>query len=275
MAKSVKSVVREMNKKLTRREASRKAQNERRKAERRLAREIEAETGQKVARKQAVEMFEAGYGQTKQAESLYNMIKSLQARKTGGYDVELSKIEESISAYTRIRYGTETLGKKGDDITLERRNKMFERQINQSTARNGLSTLSEEKSRAFYAGTKDIWDTSSKSDNYNATIMLKFGLNDLEQVYKLLTNDQLKPEDFGFTDKDAFDEWIDEIDKRTNLLIRREKIKEHLDSIGKSSQTGGDTNDSQYNGSDVKDKETSPEYLNRIISSIAAALNNV
>lgn len=279
MAKSVGKIVGGMNKGMTRREASRMAQNERRKAQRRLAKLLSEETGQKVTWKDAMSTYESSGVQSSQAKSLARTIQNLQAKtekgtkRKVGYSVDIQREAESIAAYTQIRYGTETLSKKGD-VSLERRNKMFERQLNQSTTRNGLSALDRDDTKAFYASTMDLWNGLSNADNRNAQIMMKFGVSDLSQVYKLLTSDTLKAEDFGFSDEDMFQDWLKELDERVQFSKRREIIQNELQSIKGSRKSGGSTNDVNYNGKEEKTPETSPEYVNRIISRIANALNN-
>lgn len=279
MAKGVGKIVGEMNKGMTRREASRMAQNERRKAQRRLAKLLSEETGQKITWKDAMSTFESSGVQSSQAKSLARTIQNLQAKtekgtkRKIGYSVDIQRVAESIAAYTQIRYGTETLSKKGD-VSLERRNKMFERQLNQSTTKNGLSALDRDDTKAFYASTMDLWNGLSNADNRNAQIMMKFGISDLSQVYKLLTSDTLKAEDFGFSDEDMFQDWLKELDERVQFSKRREIIHKELQSIKGSRKSGGSTNDANYNGKEEKTPETSPEYVNRIISRIANALNN-
>ena len=280
MAKSVGKIVQSMNGKLlSTRQASRLAQNERRKAQRRLAKIINEETDKKATWKNAVEIFESLEQQSTQGKALVRTIKGLQAtqvegsKKKEGYSVSIEREAESIAAYTQIRYGSETLAEKGN-VSLERRNKMFERQLNQSTTKNGLSALDRDDTKAFYASTMDLWNGLSNADNRNAQIMMKFGVSDLSQVYKLLTSDTLKAEDFGFSDEDMFQDWLKELDERVQFSKRREIIQNELQSIKGSRKSGGSTNDANYNGKEEKTPETSPEYVNRIISRIANALNN-
>ena len=280
MAKSVKTINTEFNKKLTRREASRKAQNERRKAQRRLARVISEETGTKVNWKDAVKTFETMENQSAQAKGLVKTIKNLESVKAKGsnrrvgYNVDIEREAESIASFTQIRFGQETLAKKGN-VTLANKNKMFTHEINQSTKKNGFSALDRDETKAFYASTMDMWKGLSSSDNLNAKIMMEFGVNDLSQVYKLLTSRNLKKEDFGFNDEELFRDYLNELDNRVQLSKRREIVQKELNSIRNSRKTGGNTNDEEYNNKDEKTAETSPEYLNRIISEIATMLNNV
>lgn len=279
--KSVKTVVQTMNGRiLTNREASRIAQNERRKAQRRLARILSEETGEKVNWKNATDVLNSMSKASEQAKALGRTIKGLQAKKIEGtnqrqgYSVSLEREAESIATFTQIRFGRETLSKKSSKPDLKRRNEMFTHQINQSTMKNGFSVLSRDETKAFYASTMDMWRGLSSSDNLNAQIMMKFGVNDLSQVYKLLTSKDLKKEDFGFKDEETFQQFLKEMDERVQLSKRREIVQEELKSIRDSKESGGTTEDEQYNGKEEKTAETSPEYLNRIITRIATMLNN-
>lgn len=279
--KSVKNVVQTMNGRiLTNREASRLAQNERRKAQRRLARILTEEIGEKVSWKNATDVLNSMSKASEQAKALGRTIKGLQAKKIEGtnqrqgYSVSLEREAESIATFTQIRFGSETLSKKASKPDLKRRNEMFTHQINQSTMKNGFSALSRDETKAFYASTMDMWRGLSSSDNLNAQIMMKFGVNDLSQVYKLLTSKDLKKEDFGFKDEETFQQFLKEMDERVQLSKRREIVQEELKSIRGSKESGGTTEDEQYNGKEEKTAETSPEYLNRIITRIATMLNN-
>ena len=252
---------------------SRKAQNLRRKIERRMAKIIGEETGQKVSGKQAVEMYESGAGESSQLKSLYKARESLKAEKgKSGYSGNVSQISESVEAFTEIRFGQTQLNKKGTSDKY-RRNKMFERNINQSTAKNGLSALDRDETKAFYAGTRDLWQGQSTSNNRNATIMQQFGVTDLKQVYELLTKEKLDYSDFGFYDEETFKEWLQNLEDESGLLTRREIILDELKDIKNAQKTGGTTDGEEYNGPNEKTAETSPEYSNRIISRIARALN--
>lgn len=255
------------------RATSRKAQNERRKIERRMARIISEETGQKVSGKQAVEMFERGEAGGSQLKSLYSARESLTAKKgKSGYSGNVSQIAESVEAFTEIRFGQSQLNKRSTGDRF-RRNKMFERNINQSTSKNGLSVLDRDETKAFYAGTRDLWQGQSTASNRNATIMQQFGVTDLQQIYELLTKDKLDFRPFGFADERMFNDWLLNLEDATGLLTRRKIILEELEDIRNAQKTGGNTDDEAYNGPSEKTAETSPEYSNRIISRIARALN--
>lgn len=259
---------------MTTREKSRFAQNERRKIERRMARVLKEEYGVKTTAKEAAKVYKEGKYDSaelkmlsKERESLFaKKVKGTQRRK--GYDVNIQQVGENISAYTQIKYGMETLSNKGD-VTQLRKNKLFERSINQSTKKDGFSLLEKTETKAFYAATQDIWKTQATSGKYNIAIMQEFGVNDLETVYKLLTKRKFKKEDFGFSDNEEFKAWLKEINEKVNLFKRRNIVLEEL----KGMKIGGTTEDETYNKEDEKEYESSPEYINRIINRIATALN--
>lgn len=271
--KSVGQVAREAGRNIETRMRSRKAQNERRKIERRMARIIKEETGQKVSAKEAVEMLEKGEYSNPQLQSLAKARESISSGVgKSGYAADVSKVAESLEAFTEIRFGSSNLSKNGT-MDKYRRNKMFERNINQSTMKDGLSALTREETKAFYAGTRDLWGGQSTANNRNATIMQEFGVNDLQTVYELLTKENLDYRDYGFMDEETFNEYLETLNQTTDLMKRREIIIDELKDIRAAQKTGGTTDDEAYNRGDEKQVERSPEYSNRIISRIARALN--
>ena len=271
--KSVRQVAKEAGRNIETRMRSRMAQNERRKIERRMARIIKEETGQKVTAKEAVEIYESMEYSNPQLRSLARARESISSGVgKSGYKADVQKVAESVEAFTEIRFGQSKLSESGT-ADKYRRNKMFERAINQSTTKDGLSPLTREESKAFYAATMDLWRGKSKANETNATIMREFGINDLQTVYDLLTKENLDYKDYGFSDEETFNEWIAELDKKANLTLRREIVVEELKDIRNAQRAGGTTDDEIYNGSDTQQVETSPDFINRIISRIARALN--
>ena len=238
MAKSTKTIVQKMGGKiLSTREASRFAQNERRKAQRRLARTLSEETGEKVTWKEAyniAKQIDAVSELSKQSKALTKTIESLTSKniegskQRKGYSTSIEREAESLKTFTYLRFGKETLSKKGDAPDLFRRNEMFTHQINQSTRKEGLSALDSSETHGFYAATQWIWNGASASDNRNAMIMQEFGLSDLKQVYDLIVNKELNPEDFGFDDKELFEAWLDEIRERVDIDKLREIFHEEI-----------------------------------------------
>lgn len=253
MAKSVKTIVQKMGGKiLSTREASRLAQNERRKAQRRLARILTEETGKKVTWKEAYNTAKSLSSLSDESKALSKTIESLTSKniegskQKRGYSVSIEREAESLKTFTYLRFGRETLSKKGDAPDLFRRNEMFTHQINQSTRKEGLSALKSNETHGFYAATQWIWNGASASDNRNAMIMQEFGLSDLQQVYDLIVKKELKPSDFGFkvSDEDwekykneeieatlemeMFEDWLDEIRERVDIDKLREVFHEEI-----------------------------------------------
>ena len=234
MAKSVKRTSEEMNKNISVREASRRAQNERRKAQRRLAKTLSEETGVKINWKEAYEYGKSLEDISYQSKSLISTIESLRAKTVEGkkskrgYSVDIGKTAEAISTFTQMRFGVENLSKKSEPINLYRKNKMTEYQLNQATRKEGLSIFESNKTHGFYAATSYMWNTADSSDNKNALIMQEFGLTDLRQVYDLIVNKDLKAKDFGFTDEEVFQTWLNEIRKRVPLDEIREIFKDEM-----------------------------------------------
>ena len=225
----VSNVVNSMNQNLTTREASRLAQNQRRKLQRRLANELSNELGYKVSWNESTDIYEGSSVESDLAKQIYGDIKSLKAKTIEGtnirkgYGVELSQIEEKIN-YEYVQ-GSQ-----------RRRNEMFKNKINQASSKDEegqkLSELSSMEVHGFYAATYEMWKGTSIEQNRNLDIMKSFGVNDLETVYKLLVNKDLKKEDFGFNDDDElFEQWLKEIDARVNLYELREMYDEEMKGI--------------------------------------------
>ena len=216
MAKSVRKINREMNADLSRREASRLAQNERRKAQRRLSKILSEELGERVTWKEAYERAIGNEEISGRAKTYVDIIESLKGSQKG-YTSDIKKVQERIKTETYYQFGSENLSTKASSTELFRRNEQFKDRINQATLKDGLSDLRSMDVHGFYAVTQYIWGGTSVSDNRNAKIMREFGLNDLEQVYKLITDKELKAKEFGFEDEELFEQWLDEIRKRVDL----------------------------------------------------------
>lgn len=260
MAKSVKTLSNESNRDVDRREQSRKAQNERRKIERRMSRIIEEQTGIKIDRKEVIEQYVSGVGSGRELNALYKTYKTLVAKKgakdiTEVYKQDVDRVEESIEAFTAIRFSDSNVFKRREPNEILRRNKMFERNIAQSTKKEGLSTLDKNVTHGFYAATQYIWEDSSSSGARNTEIMAEFGINDMETIYKLVTSSELDFEEFGFETEADFDEWLDEIKERVDLDKLREIFSDEMGDIVANWEQGGNTNDARYNGNDEKEEK--------------------
>ena len=226
------------------------------------------ETGRKVDAKHAEQVArELGDSVPESIRVLQKGIENNRAQKGGGYKVDVLKEAENIASYTAAKYGMETLAKKGD-ISQKRKNDLFTNQINQSTKKDSLSLLDADTSKAFYAGTSDLWKEAKNSSQYNEKIMESFGVSDLETVYKLLTDKELDYKEFGFSNKEDFEDWLEEIDSRVHLFSRRQIIQtEH------KRKSLDDTEDEDFNNDSETEYQTSPEEINRITTRIAEMLN--
>ena len=239
---------------MTRRQQSRMAQNNRRKIQRRMARILTEKTGEKVNWKESVKMYESGSFADTGLESLYKTYQSQVARRTktgevnkqNVYGQNVEYVGRSILSFTEIRFG--------EGMSVKRRNEMFQRDIAQSTRKNGLSTLSSELTHGFYAATQYMWEKASSTQQRNADIMREFGINDLEQIYKLVTRSELKASDFGFEDEDMFNQWLEQIKDNVDLDELRRIFQEQLGDIARAHENGGDTNEARYNGNDTWDE---------------------
>lgn len=262
-----------------RRKQSRQAQNERRKIERRIRaiqKEIESEKLTEGMRKSSEEQIAS---LTKVKDVLTAKVKK--GEKKPSYSGDIEKIGKTIESFTQTRF-VETspfrrLTKAQREFqktqtSQERqfsKNKVFERSLNQATLKNGLSAFDRIDVKSFYAVTQDIWQSVSVNSNKNKAILDKFGLSDLETVYKLLTSKELKKEDFGFSDEALFQDWLNELDSKVNLTLRRDIFNEAVRP--KKSET---TSDEGYNEPDEKERIGSPIEVVMIVNSIASAQRN-
>ena len=262
-----------------RRQQSRQAQNERRKIERRIKaiqRELETENLTEGMRKASESQIAS---LTKVKEALTSTVKK--GEKKPSYAGDIEKIGKTVEAFTQTRFEEsspfrrltkfqkEIQSKQSKQERQFAKNKVFERSLNQATFKNGLSAFNRIDVKSFYAVTQDIWQSVSNNSNKNKAIMDKFGLSDLETVYKLLTSKELKKEDFGFNDEETFQAWLSDLDSKVNLSLRRNIFDEAVRPKNFST-----TDDDGFNEPDEKDRETSPIETVMIANSIASALHN-
>ena len=220
--KSVRKITNEFNKGISRREISRKAQNERRKLQRRLANELTDKIGEKVDWKESIKVYESSSVKSVKAKELYSDINKLSYRKEYdneiriGYEINIQSVEEKI------------INRFPNEQTQKRKNEMFKEELNQSTKKEGVSSLDSLETHGFYAATHGAWKGVDDVSQRNNAIMDAFGINDLETIYKLIVNKELKPEDFEFEDDELFKEWLDEIKDRVDLDELRKIMDEEL-----------------------------------------------
>ena len=235
MAKRVRRISDEMNNGMSKREASRKMQDERRRLQRRLAKELSEETGEKVSWKDAEKVYSEIENKTSQIESLHSSIQETYTFKDEsgkrGYTQDVQKLGETIDTYSRMKYGSKSLSRKETEEELRqvRKDEMVRHQINQSTKKEGLSVFDANKSHAFYAATVHLWNDSENKMERNEAIITGLGVSSLEEAYELLTSDDLDFEEFGFETEEEFQEWLE--DNKINELrdIIDEELMEKVD----------------------------------------------
>lgn len=226
MAKRVRKISDEMNNGMSRREASRKMQDERRRLQRRLAKELSEVTGKKVSWKDSEKVYSETEVKTSQIESLYSNIQETYAftDESGkrGYTQDVQKLGETIDTYSRMKYGSKSLSHKETEEELRqiRQDEMVRHQINQSTKKEGLSVYEANKSHAFYAATVHLWNDSETIDDRNEAIIRGLGVSSLEEAYELLTSEDLDFEEFGFETEEEFKEWLEDnkLDKLRDII---------------------------------------------------------
>lgn len=226
MAKRVRKIYDEMNNGMTKREVSRKMQDERRRLQRRLAKELSEETGEKVSWKDTEKVYSETENKTSQIESLYSNIQETYIFKDEsgkrGYTQDVKKLGETIDTYSRMKYGSKSLGHKETEEELRqiRKDEMVRHQINQSTKKEGLSVYDSNKSHAFYAATTSLWNDSETKEDRNEAIIRGLNVSSLEEAYNLLLDEELNFEEYGFETEEDFQQWLkdNEIDKLRDII---------------------------------------------------------
>lgn len=230
MAKRVRKIANEMNDGMSKREMSRKMQDERRRLQRRLAKELSEETGKKVTWKEAEKVYTETEQKSSQIESLYSNIQETYIYKDEsgkrGYTQDVNRLVETIDTYSRMKYGSKSLNKKETDEELKqiRVDEMVRHQINQATKKEGLSVYDSNKTHAFYAATMSLWKDSENKNDRNQQIILGLGVSSLEEAYDLLIGEDLDFEEYGFETQEEFEQWL----KDNNIDKLREIITEEL-----------------------------------------------
>lgn len=221
--KSVRNIVDRFNQSVSRRKASREAQNERRKLQRRLANILSESIGERVSWKEATSVYEGSKVESATAQEIYSDIEKLRFRKESekeirvGYETNIEDIKEKI------------VNRFPNAQTQRRKNEMFKQEINQATKKEGLSSLDSNETHAFYAATYEVWKNVSVEEDRNKSIMEAFGVKDLETIYNLITKKELKAEDFGFDNKEAFERWLNEIREKVDIDALRQIMQEEME----------------------------------------------
>lgn len=242
-------------------------------ARKNLAKLIRENTGQRANVRSAERIYEnmGANERTREMDYYYNEARA------NRYDFSKSEYKTNVEeSYSRLINVNEYLVEHDydsqiydvlDSETQERKNKMFQQQINESTKSEGMSLLDKRESKSFYTATQDLWKDSSAADGRNDIILKKAGVSDLQTLYDLITKKSkagfedtmgLDYRDFGFQDEESFKEFLNYVDSNIDLRLRREVV---------TSVLKGTLDEAQQDGS--------PTYINRIVSRLAAALNNV
>lgn len=269
MAKTVKTINKESN-----REISRATQNARRRLDTKISNVVKEITGVKIAGRKIQDYLKEHTDllKNKDIAAMQNLRSGLTYnRKEKKYEVSYKKVDAITEGWSKIRNERKEISMEEKSYAnLERRNKQFEREMAQSKKKFGLSSLEKDDVDLFYAATSYFWRGNSTVETRNAKIMEAFGISDLETVFNLITKKELKAQDFGFDDKELFEDWIENL----NITIKLDKIRkiindEKRNKVGNKT-TGGNTNDDAYNGEDVNHQDGSPTDIVNIIVRIAS-----
>ena len=115
-------------------------------------------------------------------DSLENSIQQSYATKTGEYLIEPERMLKNANI------AKEMINSRYDDGISDRKNQLFQRDINQASV-GGVSSKSREEVKIFYAMTKEYWEGSDISVR-NKKIMAAFGSDNLEEVWdKVMSNE--------------------------------------------------------------------------------------
>ena len=194
-------------------------------------------------------------------------------RKEQKYELDAKRALELNKGYESIIAEKEDISTQKYSAALQaRKNKLFEREMQQAKSKFGLSDITAENVDMFYRATSPLWKGESTQETRNSKIMEVFGVNDLETVFKLINNSDLKAKDFGYEDEDLFNDFLKHINENVKLDKIREIIKEEMRYAENNKKTGGNTNEAAYNGPTTSHKDGSPQYAMNIVTRIAELL---
>lgn len=265
--------VKEVSKQSAARIRSRQTQNERRKLDTKISNLVKEITGVKIAGRKIQAYLEEHVELLKDKDiAAFQKLRSglIYNRTEKKYEVDYKDVNKIVSGWSQIRNERKEIAKEERNYAnVMRRNKLFEREMAQAKKKFGLSSLEKDDVDLFYIATTSFWRGNSTVETRNAKIMEAFGLNNLEQVFNLITKKELKAKDFGFDDVKLFETWIENLNKTVKLDKIREIIKEEGGYRKGNNTTGGTTNDAAYNGPEVHVQDGSPETAKNIITRIS------
>ena len=237
-----------------------------------MAQTLREETGRTdINWKNAEEVYRNTGRVSQSATTFYDQIQKLKfdstTRSKGFNAKEVENVGRQVEETSDMRFKgrfsnffKKRFGKSFGDID----NSVFQDMLNGAGKSGSASPLGQEEVKAFYASTMDLWQgTAEPGKDITAEIRNAFGVDNTEQVYRLLMQEELTAGDFGFSDEELFQEWLEDLDNRANLSKRREIVQEELQRLDTVKRRGGTTDSEQYNGDDESDDHYS--YITNII----------
>lgn len=276
MAKTVGNISKENGRDPVKREKSRKQDAARKKFDTKISQVLKRVFDENVRSRDVQKYLK------QHAEVLENKeVSALQKLRMGMmYNRKEQKYELDAKRALELNKGYESIIAEKEDISTQkysaalqaRKNKLFEREMQQAKSNFGLSDITAENVNMFYRATSPLWKGESTQETRNSKIMEVFGVNDLETVFKLINNSDLKAKDFGYEDEGLFKDFLKHINENVKLDKIREIIKEEMRYAENNKKTGGNTNEAAYNGPTTSHKDGSPQYAMNIVTRIAELL---
>ena len=276
MAKTVGNISKENGRDPVKREKSRKQDAARKKFDTKISQVLKRVFDENVRSRDVQKYLK------QHAEVLENKeVSALQKLRMGMmYNRKEQKYELDAKRALELNKGYESIIAEKEDISTQkysaalqaRKNKLFEREIQQAKSKFGLSDITAENVDMFYRATSPLWKGESTQETRNSKIMEVFGVNDLETVFKLINNSDLNAKDFGYEDEELFKDFLKHINENVKLDKIREIIKEEMRYAENNKKTGGNTNEAAYNGPTTSHKDGSPQYAMNIVTRIAELL---
>lgn len=158
-------------------------------------------------------------------ESIIENLQQSYATSAGEYLIDIDKLAE------RAQIARQSVRDYQFDENM-RKNKMFERELNQASV-GGISTKSKEEVKVFYTMTREFWEGSDISVR-NKKIISAFGADTLEEVW--------------------------------DIVMENEDAKKALE-MAKQAQKKAESESTISDGStDEQDQKGSPEYIKWLIT---------
>lgn len=116
------------------------------------------------------------------------LAKSYYDKKKQTYLKSNEAISDTVNSFTYYQQAKNLKRESGESLGdyYQRKNKMFERNLNQATLKEGISTLNKEDVHLFYKMTQNAWNKAEGSDMRNVSILKTARSFNLESVYNTL-----------------------------------------------------------------------------------------